>query len=105
MNNTQIIEILKPLGYKESEIKNNKTFIVLINRMIEDILDMKQSYAAFDDEYHADVSALDLALNNVGIEANDDPDELEEMFGFEGLEIIRQVEHLTFNEINEVIGE
>lgn len=105
MNNTQIIEILKPLGYKESEIKNNKTFIVLINRMIEDIIELKQSYAAFDDEYHADVSALDLALNNVGIEAQDDPDELEEMFGLEGLEIIRQVEHLTFNEVNEVIGE
>jgi len=105
MNNTQIIEILKPLGYKESEIKNNKTFIVLINRMIEDIVELKQSYAAFDDEYHADISALDLALNNVGIEAQDDPDELEEMFGLEGLEIIRQVEHLTFNEVNEVIGE
>lgn len=105
MNNTKIIELLKPLGYKESEIKNNKTFIVLINRMIEDILDMKQSYASFDDEYHADVSALDLALNNVGIDANDDPDELEEMFGLEGLEIIRQVEHLTFYEVNEVIGE
>ncbi|WP_224055117.1 hypothetical protein [Vibrio penaeicida] len=105
MNNTKIIEILKPLGYVESKIKNNETFIILIERMIENIICNEESIDDFDYRFEGDVSTLDKIFNDLDLDIQDSAYDIEEMFSFEGLEIIRQVEHLTFEEVNEVIGE
>jgi len=73
--------------------------------MIENIICNKESIDDFDNRFQGDVSTLDNIFNDLDLEIQDSAYDIEEMFGFWGLEIIRQVEHLTFDEVNEVIGE